>query len=181
MKKKCLFLMLICGAFNLFAQNSEVIQKNPAEIFASKKGTTIEKRFDEVGKVGYLNIQIEYITDLNNSDKAQCIRFDIQLAGSNATGPSALLDSNEVTGLLQFLKYINNNVTKHPPADPNTEISYTDTYDLQIGCFWQKSSGWTVFIRTIADNPSTETAIYQADINGLIRTLELAKTEMKKS
>jgi len=181
MKKNCLLLLLVCGAFHVYAQNSGGELKSPAEIFAGRKGTTLEKRFDEIGKVGFLNIQLEYISDLTNGDKMQCIRFDVQLANTTATGPSAVLDSNEANGLLGFLKYITTNVINRPPVDPNTEISFTDNYNMEIGCFWQKNSGWTVYLRTSADNPATETDIYQVDINGLIRTLTLAKTEMKKS
>lgn len=179
MKKTCLFLLLALGAGNIYAQNN-TITANPAESFANRKGTTLEKRFDQVGKVGYLNIQIEYISDLANSDKLQCIRFDIQTPNSTVAGPSALLDSNEVNGLISFLKYITANVINRPPVDPNTEISFADKYNLQIGCFWQKNSGWTLYLRTDAENPATETDILQPDIAALLKTLTSAKSEIGK-
>ena len=139
----------------------------------------LEKRFDEVGKVGALNIQLEYITDLTNNDKLQCIRFDIQQKNSS-TGPSALLDSNEVNELISFLKYVSTNVIIKPPVDPNTEISFTTKYDIQIGCFWQSGSGWNLFVRTDSNNPGTETDIQQSDINTVLKLFRLSKAQMQR-
>ena len=179
LKGSSLFLLLSLGVFHTNAQNLSNIPSSPAEIFANRKGTTLEKRFDEVGKVGLLNIQLEFISDLANSDKMQCIRFDIQMTNGSA-GPSALLDSNEANELINFLKYLTTNVTNRPPVDPNTEISFANKYNLQIGCYWQKNSGWTVYLRTDAENPATETDIFQVDIPTLLKTLSLAKSEMQK-
>lgn len=180
MKKYVFFILLASGVFSLSAQNPVGNTVSPAENFANRKGTTLEKRFDEVGKISSLNIQLEYISDLSNSDKIQCIRFDVQMP-NNATGPSALLDTNEVNELLHFLNYISTNVINRPPVDPNTEISFADKYNLQIGCYWQKNNGWTLFIRTDGADPATETDIAQIDIPQLIKTLTLAKSEIQKS
>jgi hypothetical protein len=179
MKKNCLFLLLSFGVGNIYAQNAGARIVNPAEVFAGRMGTVIEKRFDEVGKVGYLNVQIEYISDLTTSDKMQCVRFDVQLA-NNTPGPSALLDTAEVSGLLSFLNYITAKVINHPPVDPNTDISFTDKYNFQIGTYWQKTNGWTVYLRTESENPSTETDIFQADVAGFIKILNVAKTDIQK-
>ena len=179
MKKKCLFFLIALGAGQLYAQNASSVLINPAETFVNRKGTVLEKRFDEVGKVGYLNVQIEYVTDLTSSDKMQCVRFDIELT-NNTAGPSALLDTNEVNGLLSFLGYITSKVTNHPPVDPNTDISFTDKYNFQIGCFWQKNNGWTLYLRTETENPATETDVFQADVPGLIKILNLAKSDIEK-
>ena len=180
MKKSWMLLGMVVGTLNLSAQNTGNSLIGPAEAFADRKGTILEKRFDEIGKVNQLNIQLEFISDLSNSEKMVCLRFDIQLP-NNSTGPSALLDSAEVNGLIKFLKYITDNVTKTAPANPNTEISTTDKYNLQIGCYWEKSNGWIVYIRTDADNPSTETDIPQASIPSLLKTLTLGVSEMKNS
>jgi hypothetical protein len=179
MKKNCLFLLLAFGISNTYAQNAISSSISPSEAFEQRKGTILEKRFDEVGKVGFLNIQIEYMYDLTTSDKMQCIRFDIQLA-NGTSGPSALLDSNEVNGILRFLNYINMDITNRPPVDPNTEVSYTDAYNLQIGCFWQKANGWVVYLRTDAENPATETDIMHLDVPALSKTLILAKSELQR-
>ena len=179
MKRSYLFLLLSVGCIQAFAQNAGSMTVSPAEAFADRKGTTLEKRFDEVGKVGLLNIQLEFMSDLTNSDKMQCIRFDIQLVNGSA-GSFALLDSNEANELINFLKYITTNVINRPPVDPNTEISFANKYNVQLGCFWQKNNGWTVYIRTDAENPATETDIFQVDIPTLLKTLVLAKSEMQK-
>lgn len=179
MKKINLIVLLALGMSPAYAQNTAATVENPAEAFANRKGTVLEKRFDDVGKVGYLNVQVEYISDLTSSDKIQCVRFDIELT-NNTPGPSAILDTNEVNGLLSFLNYITTKVTNHPPVDPNTDISYTDKYNFQIGCFWQKSNGWTLYLRTESENPVTETDILQADVAGLVKILNLAKSEIQK-
>ncbi len=177
MKKTVFTLTLLASSIAGFAQGTASAETSPAEKFAARKSTIIEKRFDEVGKVGNMNIQVEYITDLTVNDKLQCIRFDIQMP-NNASGPSALLDSNEVNELISFMKYISSNVITHPPVDPNTEISFTSKYNIEIGCFWQPNNGWTLFFRTDSQNPSTETDFAQADIPALLKTLRLAKAEM---
>ncbi len=178
MKKQTITLSLLLLSFFGFVRlDAQTI--SPAETFEARKGTILEKRFDEVGKVGSLNIQIEYITDLTNSDKMQCIRFDIQNT-DNSAGPSALLDSNEVNEILNFLKYITTNVTNRPPVDPNTEISFTGKFNMQVGCYWQKNNGWILFLRTDAQNPATETTIMQPDMGSLVKILELAKIEIQK-
>ena len=138
MKKPILFFLFAFGITASYAQNTTTSVHSPAEIFAARKGVILEKRFDEVGKIGNLNIQIEYMSDLNTSDKLQCIRFDIH-AGNNNAGPSALLDTNDVNELVSFMKYISTNVTNRPPVDPNTEISFTTQYNIEIGCFWQSA------------------------------------------
>jgi hypothetical protein len=178
MNKRYLFLIPIFSVCSLFAQAPNE-GMSPAEAFAARKGTILEKRFNEVGKVGQLNIQVEYITDLTNRDKMQGIRFDVQLT-DNGSGPSAILDSNEVNEILNFLNYISANVTNRPPVDPNTEISFTGKYNLQVGCFWQKNNGWTLFLRTDAQNPATETDIMQTDVGSLLKTLHLAKSEIER-
>jgi hypothetical protein len=178
MRKAAFLLSSVLVSLAGFAQVSTP-DLSPAETFAARKETILQKRFDAVGKVGFLNIQIEYITDLTNSDKMQCIRFDIQME-NNASGPSVLLDSNEVNELISFMKYISTNVTNRPPVDPNTDISFTSKYNIQIGCFWQVNKGWTLYIRTDASNPATETDILQGDINALLKTFMLAKAQIQK-
>lgn len=161
-----------------FAQ-PETKDMSPAEGFAARKGTTLEKRFDEVGKIGMLNVQIEYITDLNTNDKMQCVRFDIDMK-NGSTGPSALLDSNEVNDIIGFLKYITTAVIIKPPVDPNTEISFTTKYNIQVGCFWQSNNGWSVFLRTDAQNPGTEADFFHSDIVAVMNTLRLANTNLHR-
>jgi hypothetical protein len=175
MKKISLCFLLVLG---LQISRAQVVF-SPSEVFAARKGTILEKRFDEVGKIGFLNIQIEYITDLTTNDKLQCIRFDIQVPNTTA-GPSALLDSDEVNEVISFVKYISTNVITRPPVDPNTEISFTSKYDIQVGCFWQGNTGWTLFLRTDSKNPATETDILQGDINGLLKTLRLATAQIQR-
>lgn len=177
MKKIGTSLFILLGAFSLYAQGTGSIIISPAEKFADRQGTLLEKRFDEVGTVETLNIQLEYISDLTNSDKLQCLRFDIQLP-NNPVESTALLDTNEVNDLINFLKYISASVIKHPPADPNTEISFTDKYNLQIGCYWQKNNGWVLYLRIDAGNPTTETDISNSNIPTLLKTLVLGKSEM---
>jgi hypothetical protein len=179
MKNICLFILSALAINISNAQTGSTSVQSPSEMFAARKGTILEKRFDEVGKVGFLNIQIEYITDLTTNDKLQCIRFDVQLA-NNATGPSALLDTNEVNEVISFIKYISSNVINRPPVDPNTEISFTSKYNIQVGCFWQGSNGWTLFIRTDSQSPSTETDILQGDVSALLKTMRLAKAQIQR-
>lgn len=170
MKKSLLFLSLLAGASNLVAQDADQKFMSPAEKFANRKGTVLQKRFDEVDKIDYLNIQLEYISDLSNNDKMKCLRFDIQVP-NNSAGPSAMLDSGEVNELLNFLNYITTNVVNRPPADPNTEISYTDKYNLLIGCYWQKNNGWILYLRTNAQDPTTEIDINAPKIQVLFKDL----------
>ncbi|HTB32194.1 MAG TPA: hypothetical protein VK808_09220 [Bacteroidia bacterium] len=179
MKNLFLFILAASGINFAQAQTTSLSSMSPSETFAARKGAILEKRFDEVGKVGYLNVQIEYITDLTTNDKLQCIRFDIQLT-NNTAGPSALLDTNEVNEIISFMKYISANIINRPPVDPNTEISFTSKYNIQVGCFWQSNSGWTLFIRTDSQNPATETDILQSDVNALLKTFRLAKAEIQK-
>ncbi len=177
MKKGCLLFLFAMGAAVSNAQNNTPEVHSPAETFAARKGVIMEKRFDEVGKVGNLNVQIEYLSDLNTSDKLQCIRFDIQ---ANNTSHSALLDTNDVNELISFMKYLSTNVTNRPAVDPNTEISFTTQYDFQIGCFWQGSNGWVLFLRTDSQAPSTEADINQGDINSVLRIFRLAKAQIQR-
>jgi hypothetical protein len=179
--KKYLFVFLVFGIGNAYAQKENGKEISPAQSFSDRKGTVIEKRYDEVGKVGFVTVQIAYITDLTNSDKMECIDLDFQ-PPPNTTGQqvSGLLDTNQINGLLTFVNYITSKVTTHPPVDPNTEISFTDKYDFQIGCFWKKGAGWILFLQMDSQKPSTETDIYQADIAGFVKIMNLAKTEIQK-
>ncbi len=178
MKKILVLIASLVITFQGFAQTGSK-EMSPAETFAARKESILEKRFDEVGKVGSLNVQLEYITDLSKGDKLQCIRFDI-VNKNNTIGPSALLDSNEANEIITFLKYISVNVINKRPAHPNTEISVTTKYDIQVGCYSQPGNGWSIFLRTDSQNSTTETEINWADVDYLIKTLTLAKTRMDR-
>ncbi len=177
MKKPLLFICLLGGACNLLAQDAGSKPTSPAENFANRKGTILQKRFNEIDKIDNLNIQVEYISDQSNNDKMKCLRFDIQEPNSTAVSFSALLDSGEVDELIKFLNYITTNITNRPPADPNTEISYTDKYNLLIGCYWQKNTGWILYLRTDAQNTATETDIDPPKIQVLLKDLLSVKQE----
>jgi hypothetical protein len=178
MKKILVSISALVLTFSGFAQ-TEAREMSPAETFAARKEAILEKHFDEVGKVGSLNVQLEYLIDLSNNDKLQCIRFDI-VNKNNSIGPSALLDSNEVNEIITFLKYLSANVINKRPPHPNTEISITTKYDIQVGCYSQPGNGWSIFLRTDAKNPTTETEINWSDVDYLIKTLALAKTRMER-
>ncbi len=181
MKKGCLSLLFAMGVTLSYAQTTETaVLQSPSEIFAARKGVILEKRFDEVNKIGNLNIQIEYLTDLNTGDKLQCVFFDIQQDNNSAKNHPALLDTNEVNELINFLKYIGANITNRPPVDPNTEISFTTQYNIEIGCYWQKSRGWILFLRTDSQNPATETDFAEGDINSVLRLFRLAKAQIQR-
>jgi|GEM_PF-5620891 len=176
MKKQLLFLCLLGCACNISAQDAGSKPTSPAENFSNRKGTILQKRFDEIDKIDNLNIQVEYISDQSNNDKMKCLRFDIQMP-NNTAGLSALLDSGEVDELIKFLNYITANIINRPPADPNTEISYTDKYNLLIGCYWQKNTGWILYLRTDAQNTATETDIDPPKIQAFLKDLLYVKQQ----
>ncbi len=178
MKKRVILAASLFTSLTGFAQGNTKPQ-SPAESFAARKEIILEKRYDQVGKIGHLNVQLEYLKDIGSSEKMQCIRFDIQ-SQNNVPGPSALLDSNEVNGIISFLKFINTSVVTRPPVDPNTEISFTTKYNVQIGCYWQATRGWIIFLRTDTDSPSSEAEFALADMNSLQKTLNLAVEQMKR-
>jgi len=177
MKKLNLVLLFAISTSAAIAQNGSN-DRSPSEIFEARKGAILEKRFDEIGKLGTLNIQIEYITDLTTHDKMQCVRFDVESPANNMIG-TALLDTNEVNEVIGFVKYISGAVIKHPPVDPNTEISFTSKYDVQVGCYWRANNGWILFLRTEANNPSVEANISDKDVNSFLRALGIAKSQIQ--
>ena len=176
MKKLNFVLLFAISTSAAIAQNGSN-DRSPSEIFEARKGAILEKRFDEIGKLGTLNIQIEYIKDLTTHDKIQCVRFDIE-SPNNLTG-TALLDTNEVNEVIGFIKYISGAVINHPPVDPNTEISFTSKYNVQLGCYWQSNNGWILFLRTEADNQSVEANLSDKDINSFLRALGIAKSQIQ--
>lgn len=179
MKNLSLFILFALAATASKAQSDASAPKSPAELFDARKSAIIEKRYDEVGKMGNLNVQVEYLTDITAGNKLQCIRFDIQME-NNPNGPYALLDTNEVNELLSFIKYVTANVTNRPPVDPNTEFNFTTKYDVQVGCYWKGNNGWLVFIRTDSQDASTEVDFGQRDVNGLIALLRDSKSQLQK-
>lgn len=180
-KMKISKVILAVGIFLLattaiFAQTKEQELSN-AEKFSAKAGALIQKEFVEIGSVREAKISVIYFTDLITNTKQSALKFEYESVGKYSTDTkSALLDADEVDGLIKSIKIIQEKI--FPSTATNyTEVSFKSRGGFDAGCFWSKGS-WSTYLKLEKYDKDSYVFLGKEDFTTLLGLLEQAKIKL---
>jgi hypothetical protein len=178
MKKILLLAFLVAISLNSFAQSTtkEKDQSN-AEIFSAKSGTLMQKEFLALSNIKNCKIEVLHFTDLITSSKQSGLKFSMDVVSSYSTDTkTAMLDADEIDGLMKSIKLIQEKVLITTPAT-YTEVNYRSRSGFEAGCFTSKGS-WSCFLKLEKYDSKSYVWINTEDLANLYSIMEQAKTKM---
>jgi hypothetical protein len=178
MKKILLLTFLAAISLNSFAQSTtkEKDQSN-AEIFSAKSGTLMQKEFLALSNIKNCKIEVLHFTDLITSSKQSGLKFSMDVVSSYSTDTkTAMLDADEIDGLMKSIKLIQEKVLITTPAT-YTEVNYRSRSGFEAGCFTSKGS-WSCYLKLEKYDSKSYVWINTEDLANLYSILEQAKTKM---
>jgi len=178
MKRILLFSILTAFAIQLNAQSSskEKEQSN-AEIFSAKSGALMQKEFIELDKIKTCEIKVLHFTDLITGSKQSGLKFSMDVTSSYSTDTkSAMLDSDEIDGLMKSIKLIQEKVLiTNPPT--YTEVYYRSRSGFEAGCYTNKGS-WSCYLKLEKYDGKSYIWINVEELIKIYSILEQAKLKM---
>ena len=178
MKKILLFTVLAAISISSFAQSTtkEKDQSN-AEIFSAKSGTLMQKEFLALSNIKNCKIEVLHFTDLITTSKQSGLKFSMDVVSSYSTDTkSAMLDADEIDGLMKSIKLIQEKVLITTPST-YTEVNYRSRSGFEAGCFTSKGS-WSCYLKLEKYDGKSYVWINTEDLANLYTILEQAKTKM---
>lgn len=179
MKTIRLYLALIClfTSLSTFSQVDKEKERSNAEKFSDKSGTLIQKEFIDVGDVKKCKIQTAKFTDLISNQKTNAVRFEYYHSSSYSSDTKlALLDTDEIDGLIKSLKLIQEKVIPNPTTN-YTEVSFRSRSGFEAGCFSKKSS-WDIYMKLEKYDSNSYIFLGIDDLPILLSLLEQAKANL---
>ncbi len=178
MKRILLFSLLIVSAIQLNAQAaSKEKEQSNAEIFSAKSGALMQKEFIDLDKIKSCEIQVIHFTDLISGSKESGLKFSMDVASSYSTDTkSAMLDSDEIEGLMKSIRLIQEKVLVTTPST-YTEVYYRSRSGFEAGCFTSKGS-WSCYLKLEKYDSKSYVWINSEELTNLYTILEQAKLKM---
>lgn len=161
---------------NAQSPSKEKDQSN-AEIFSAKSGTLIQKEFIDVDKIKSCEIQILHFTDLITGTKQSGLKFSMDVASSYSTDTkSALLDADEIDGLIKSIKLIDEKVLATTPSN-YTEVYYRSRSGFEAGCYMSKGS-WSCYLKLERFDSKSYVWLKPEELKNLLIILQQAKQKI---
>jgi hypothetical protein len=178
MKRILLLSLLTALTIQLNAQSaSKEKEQSNAEIFSAKSGALMQKEFIDLDKIKSCEIQVLHFTDLITSSKQSGLKFSMDVASSYSTDTkSAMLDADEIDGLMKSIKLIQDKVLVTTPAT-YTEVYYRSRSGFEAGCYTSKGS-WSCYIKLEKFDSKSYVWINAEELTKLYSILEQAKLKM---
>ncbi|MDD3685149.1 MAG: hypothetical protein PHE56_00145 [Bacteroidales bacterium] len=169
-------LTLLCIGLNAQTSTKEKELSN-AEVFSAKAGTLMQKEFIEIGTLKKCKIQVVYFTDLISSTKQSALKFEYEYVSSYTTDTkAALLDPDEVDGLMKSIKLMQDKVFPTTPTN-YTEVYYRSRGGFEGGCFTSKGT-WSTYLKLEKFDGKSYVWLNIEDLSTLYTYLEQAKLKL---
>ncbi len=177
--KKLIYSVLVlflCFSANAQDQTKEKELSN-AEVFSAKAGTLMQKEFVDVGVLKKCKIMVVYFTDLISNNKQSALKFEYEYVSSYSNDTkAALLDPDEVDGLMKSIKIMQDKV--FPTAPTNyTEVYYQSRGGFEGGCFMSKNT-WSTYLKLEKYDDKSFVWLNIDDLATLYTYLEQAKAKL---
>lgn len=175
--RRILLLFILNYSFisSVFSQNGLEVKKSQSklETFTSKSGTLIKQEFTDIGQVKSCKVQVLKVKDLITGESFSGVRLEVSTTYSEK---STLLDSDELTGLLNSLTLIKDKIL---PTTPTiyTEIVYKSRGGFQAGCYSNKQD-WSLFLKIDQYDDKSYIWCKSDDLDNVISVLSNAKTKI---
>jgi hypothetical protein len=181
MKKILLVTLLIAAIFHksLAQQPTKVIEQSNAEKFSDKIGILLQKEIIDVGVLKKCKFQIARFSDLIGGTKTSALRLEYVYSssyGSSGDTKLALLDVDEIDGLLKSIKIIQSKVIPSV-AENYTEVSFKSRSGFEAGCFSKKES-WSTYLKLEKYDSNSYVFMEKDDLAELVNLLNLAKAKL---
>ncbi len=176
MKNTTLTILLLVSNI-IFSQDQKIksYQSN-AEIFSAKSGTLIEKQFIDIGSSKKVKLQIIKYTDMISGDSISALLLEHASKNQYYAGMKAILDSDEIDGLIKSIKIINEEILDIVPKN-YTEITYKSRSDLKAGCFWYNKK-WSLYIQLDKRDFKTNIKLNREEMLEISELLSRVKTQL---
>lgn len=149
-----------------------------AEKFSSKAGTLIAREFIDVGTLKTAKIKVVNYTNLVSGDSVSALRFEYKVSGSYSSDTKiAVLDSDEIDGLISSIKMISEDVLVTSPVN-YTEVTYKSRSGFQAGCFGTNGD-WSIYLKLEEHDGKSYVFLKKDDILELLVLMEKARSLMK--
>ena len=179
LKKTILIIVTILSTINFtYGQNeTKTKEVSNAEKFSDKSGTLIQKEFTDIGDLKKCKIQIAKFEDLISNLKTSAVRFEYSYVSSYSSDTKlALLDADEIDGLIKSLKLIQEKVI--PVSATNyTEVSYRSRSGFEAGCFSKKES-WNIYLKLERFDSNSYIFLDIDDLPKILTLLDTAKSKL---
>ena len=167
-------ITLLCIGLNAQTPAKDKELSN-AEVFSAKAGALMQKEFIEIGTLKKCKIQVVYFTDLISSTKQSALKFEYEYVSSYSTDTkAALLDPDEVTGLMKSIKLMQDKVFPTTPTN-YTEVNYRSRGGFEGGCFTSKGT-WSTYLKLEKFDSKSYVWLNIEDLITLYTYLERAKS-----
>lgn len=180
------FIVMLISLVNSFAQTQSQAsqaqtakESSNAEQFSERSGSLIETQFIEIGTVRKCHIQVVYFTDLTSNTKQSAVRFENEYVGRyNSDTKVAILDADEIDGLIKSIRLLQNKITAAIPND-YTEIAFKSRSGFSAGCFSdKKNSSWSSFMKLEKFDSDSYIWMNSDDLPQLLSLLEQAQAKL---
>ena len=170
-------LATVIFALTTVSAFSQVKELSNAETFSAKSGALIQKEFLKIGSIKGANVSVIYFTDLITKTKQSALKFEYDVVGKYSTDTkSAVLDADEVDGLINSIKIIQESV--FPLTATNyTEVSFKSRGGFDAGCFWS-SGNWSTYLKLEKFDNKSYVFLEKDDFSVLLGLLQEAKLKL---
>jgi hypothetical protein len=177
---KNLFITLLSIILFTYSSFSQQLEKNlsKSEEFSQKAGLLVERNFSDIGSVQGVQIQVMKVKDLISGTEFKSLRFEYVFKSSYSTDTKiAVLDSDEIEGLIKSLNFIKTNV-HNSTRESYSEITFTSRTGFKAGCYWDNGK-WKNFMKLEKFDSKSSVYFGQNEFNSLITYIEQASFIMK--
>lgn len=176
MKKLCSFVIVILFSLCMFGQPQEKELSN-TEKFYAKSGTLFEKSFVSIGELEGVKIQVMKITDLIDKKTSSGLRFEYEAYSKYGNSTKiAVLDPDEIDGLLKSVKILTTNVFPSTRQD-YTEVIFRSRGGFEAGCYFVKNE-WKAYLKLERFDKDSYVFLSTEEFSKILPLLEQAKQKL---
>lgn len=178
MKTKAILLLILIflSVSIVFSQTKEQELSN-AEKFSGKAGTLIQKEFIDIGEIKGAKIKVIHYSDLIGETKTSSLRFESESVGKyTSSSKIAVLDSDEIEGLIKSIKIIQEKVFPSTPSS-YSEVTFRSRGGFEAGCYWGKDK-WETYLKLEKYDKDSYVFLGVEDFPALLALLEAAKLKL---
>lgn len=148
-----------------------------AEKFSERSGSLIRKEFIDIGEIKKCEVKVIHFTDLISNQKTSAVKFEYEYKSTYSSDTkSAVLDADEIDGLIKSIKIIQEKVLPATAAN-YTEVSFRSRSGFEAGCYSKKDS-WSAYMKLERFDSNSYVFIDKDDLAKLLSLLEQAKARL---
>ena len=171
-------LIFTAVSFAQIAKPTPEKEQSKLEQFSAKSGGLFERRFEPVGTVKGVKVEILSIADLISGLKIMGLRFEYYAYASyGGDTKTAFLDADEVDGLIKSITMLQSTVFPST-RDVYTEVTYTSRGGFSAGAYYANKQ-WTAFVKLEKYDSRSQVTMKPEDFGELLTFLQQAKAKLK--